>query len=166
MAKALTPKQVQQLAFEQINALCAISKHVGLIAPCEALAIREEEIARRVEKYGVTLVYNSVFILLDEGSSAIQKAAAGLLLECFFPKWKDHFPKSVTGQVVDRNAREVREWRRSVLSASGGKCTQCGSVDNLHAHHIVRWVDAPILRLIPENGTALCERCHVDLHHA
>lgn len=166
MAGKLTPKQETQRTIEKLGALYAVSKHIGLIAPCKVLAVKDSELAERFRKFGKDLAYGAVFVLIDDNSTSIQKAAAGMLLECFFPEWKSVFPISVVGQVVERESSEVREWRRVVLNTCGQKCARCGCQENLHAHHIVRWADAPALRIDPDNGIALCQSCHIEAHRA
>jgi hypothetical protein len=45
-----------------------------------------------------------------------------------------------------------------------GKCTECGSIDDLHAHHIKAFKDYPELRYDVNNGITLCGKCHRDYH--
>lgn len=58
----------------------------------------------------------------------------------------------------------ARLWRNDVLARDGYECVRCGSTKGLHAHHIVRWIDAPDLRVVLENGETLSETCHRRSH--
>lgn len=59
------------------------------------------------------------------------------------------------------------KWARTVITRDG-KCTSCGSTDDLTAHHIKPWSTHPELRYEPSNGATLCKPCHrrehPDLH--
>lgn len=151
---------------KKLSALNKVAMHIGLIAPCEALAIKKEVLASRIEQYGTIFIIGAACVLMDENSSNIQKAVAGKLLECFFPKWRDEFPRSIVGGVVDRNSKEVLDWKKEVICRCGKECVVCGSKENIHVHHVVRWVDAPSLRVEPSNGVTLCKKCHDEAHRA
>lgn len=67
------------------------------------------------------------------------------------------------------------EWRTAVLAKSGGSCSLCGQTyrmsqkhyhDPIHldAHHIKTWRAFPAFRYDPDNGQAVCRRCHNLLH--
>lgn len=56
------------------------------------------------------------------------------------------------------------EWRRSILDRDGRQCVECGSTDNLEAHHIRTWKDYPELRFVVDNGVTLCVGCHRPLN--
>lgn len=64
----------------------------------------------------------------------------------------------------DRNRPEVRLWRKAVFERDGHRCRDCGSAEDLHAHHIKPWVTFPDLRLVLSNGRTLCSRCHSRVH--
>ena len=76
-----------------------------------------------------------------------------------------------------RQMTEHRQWMDGVKDRDG-KCTRCGSIENLESHHII---DLSVLiskyqiknredaRNTPglwdlENGITLCQRCHYDQH--
>lgn len=159
----LTPKQ---RAFEKLSALASLAKHVGLIAPCKSLALSEAVLEERLAYYGSDIVDACISVMLDDDADPVRRAACGILLECFVPGWRDIADPRLVGMLVERDDREVHLWRRSVLKRDGFKCQECGATNNLHAHHIVRWVDAPMLRVFVENGVTLCEQCHVGIHAA
>ena len=73
--------------------------------------------------------------------------------------------KSAVARVnVKRFTNFTRLWRRLCLQRDGYRCLLCGASTNLEVHHIVRWVDAPLLRLKKENGATLCRVCHQKWH--
>lgn len=77
-----------------------------------------------------------------------------------------------------RRLTENRKWMDAVRSRDG-KCTECGSRNNLEAHHIVELaelvqghgiIDRDAARLCPAlwdltNGKTLCRRCHYAHHN-
>lgn len=70
--------------------------------------------------------------------------------------YRREFKRIEAGKIGDaRWARTIKE----IFEA----CVSCGSVEDLHAHHIY---PATILslRVDPSNGVALCRDCHVEFH--
>lgn len=59
--------------------------------------------------------------------------------------------------------KDLREWSKQV-KLRDGKCTDCGSTHDLHAHHIKHKQTNPELKLDLENGKTLCYRCHKAEH--
>ena len=57
---------------------------------------------------------------------------------------------------------EVRNW---VLERDGHNCLNCGSCENLHIHHIERFVSFERTGEAhrPDNLICLCEECHREL---
>lgn len=102
--------------------------------------------------------------VLASDAPAIEKAACGVILDMLVSGWREVAPPELVGPIVERNDPLVRRWRRSVLDRDGHRCMDCGSTTSLHAHHLVRWVDAPHLRVVLENGATLCRDCHVAVH--
>lgn len=107
------------------------------------------------------LVFLIMLVLATSGLPQIQYASAGLMLRMFFPKWRNGAPRNILGRIVERCDPEVQRWRESVLARDARKCRECGSGERLEAHHVVRWVDAPDLRLDLDNGLTLCHECHL-----
>jgi 5-methylcytosine-specific restriction endonuclease McrA len=79
---------------------------------------------------------------------------------------RNHFWK---GGVYQNHKREkdrfmhtlaYKNWRRSVLERDGNQCTQCGSTDKLHAHHLQAYREYKDLALDINNGCTLCLQCH------
>lgn len=72
----------------------------------------------------------------------------------------------VLSALLGRRDPAVARWRAAVLKRDGYTCQSCGSVNDLHAHHIEHWADAPSKRVVLENGITLCRDCHVEVHRA
>ena len=54
------------------------------------------------------------------------------------------------------------KWSRSVLANAA--CLKCGSVDRLHAHHVLPVSLYPELKFDTTNGAPLCDTCHRRFH--
>ncbi len=52
------------------------------------------------------------------------------------------------------------EWSRAVRNRDGNKCQKCGSLEKLHAHHIIPWRKNEVLRFELTNGITYCNSCH------
>lgn len=81
-----------------------------------------------------------------------------------------------SGNKRARSKAAYSEWKAEVLKAANWKCTKCGvehghvcpccgSRTLLHAHHIKPFFQNVMLRYDPNNGIALCTRCHKAEHH-
>jgi hypothetical protein len=99
----------------------------------------------------------SIFVIMSPHSTNYQRAHS-------FPEWREHLSVAAIGAVSDRNAASVRRWRNGVLDKDGYQCVDCGSSEELEAHHIVRWADNVFLRADPDNGMTLCHDCHLEIH--
>lgn len=55
-----------------------------------------------------------------------------------------------------------KEWSLKVRKRDKHKCRfpGCKSKKPVHAHHIIRYADAPLLRYILTNGISLCRKHH------
>lgn len=51
-------------------------------------------------------------------------------------------------------------WSTMVKERDGNKCTRCGSIYELHAHHVHSYKSHPDLRYEVSNGITLCAVCH------
>jgi 5-methylcytosine-specific restriction endonuclease McrA len=60
----------------------------------------------------------------------------------------------------DRNVMGYKKWRNAVFTRDNFRCQECGSKENLEAHHIKPFSVAPKLMYIVENGLTLCHECH------
>ena len=77
------------------------------------------------------------------------------------PMWRGGVSLTPDGS---RATDEYAEWRKTVLGRTNGTCTQCGSTKHVIAHHLKDWHTHPHLRVDPENGIALCRKCHAVEH--
>lgn len=59
-----------------------------------------------------------------------------------------------------KNGNSYNRWREKVLKRDENSCQMCGCKENLHCHHIERYVDNVKLRYDVNNGIVLCEKCH------
>lgn len=62
-----------------------------------------------------------------------------------------------------RNDYAYRKWRKQVIERDG-VCQRCGGNEKLEAHHIKDFALYPFERLELNNGIALCEKCHKQVH--
>ncbi len=62
------------------------------------------------------------------------------------------------------STRTLTAWATQIKERDGWICQECGSTENLHAHHIKPKVEFPELALDLDNGIALCEQCHDGIH--
>lgn len=146
-------RQINQALATKLSALRRLAQHLGMFN-CQ----------KRPDSKYHHVVYAIIAAMLDESRLPVQRAACATLLDCFFPDWRKDAPTEVLGWIVSRDNQAVRTWRKAVLEADGNACKHCGAVENLHAHHIVPWAEAPHLRVEPSNGITLCRTCHYAEH--
>lgn len=65
----------------------------------------------------------------------------------------------------DRNSTEYKQWRIEVFTRDGFKCTNCGTANDIQAHHIKHWKDNKRERYEVSNGLTLCRKCHLEAHN-
>ena len=53
-----------------------------------------------------------------------------------------------------------QQWAQKVISRDK-KCMECGSTENLEAHHMIAKLVSPELALKVSNGLTLCHTCHL-----
>jgi len=82
------------------------------------------------------------------------------LLDYYCPFWRECVDDKIIGKVVNRNSKEVKNWINDVLKRDNYRCQDCGSTENLHAHHILDWSTCPESRIMLDNGITLCNHCH------
>lgn len=63
-----------------------------------------------------------------------------------------------------RNNYTYRKLREEVLARDGYACTECGSTDDLQAHHLKPFAEYPEYRFDIDNGVTLCRACHMRIH--
>lgn len=76
------------------------------------------------------------------------------------PRYKKRPRKLGTGRGCDL----YTQWFESVMNRDEFKCQHCGSVDDLMAHHIIKWDEDESKRFDVDNGQTLCRSCH-SRHH-
>lgn len=71
----------------------------------------------------------------------------------------------VTRKEIDgKQSLRAKDWSIFVRNKYDNKCSKCGSLDRVAAHHIKSWKGYPRLRFRIDNGIALCNSCHGILH--
>ena len=108
------------------------------------------------------MILDAVAVLIGD-YSAERKKAAILLLKALIPH--DLLQAILEDDCVfpaDRDDPQVRVWKKTVLAR--GRCEECGSTDNLEAHHVLRWSEYPRGRVDVKNGQCLCDKCHAHEH--
>lgn len=73
--------------------------------------------------------------------------------------------KSVSPKVGKRKSGFLSLAWSAMVKERDKKCTRCGSVYDLHAHHIKQYKSNPELKYCVDNGLTLCGNCHRN-HHA
>lgn len=139
-----------------LGALKQIGLRIGMYGRFRKYPILTED-----EKYESLLC---VAVITDKNQPLVAKMACALILDYYVPTWREIIGYEALGNIVERNDKEVRVWRKRVLKRDENKCAECGSTDNLEVHHIAHWADYPELRLIDDNGTTLCNGCHAKQH--
>ncbi len=61
-------------------------------------------------------------------------------------------------------SKQYNLWRKNILVRDGYQCVLCKSIDKLHVHHLNSYSQYEEERFLIENGTVLCEDCHVKFH--
>ena len=109
-------------------------------------------------------ILDAVAVLLGDYEPIRKKAACALLkLALIRPAFKTLMNMLANkAPVIDRDDPRVRSWRNAVLKV--GHCEECGSEEDLQAHHIVYWSEAPLDRINVKNGKCLCAVCHAKEH--
>ena len=93
---------------------------------------------------------------------AFSLAAASLRSWDLFPPVRGYRPysKSTPKTYLFSAQRQHADWSEAVLDRDGRACQECGSAQNLEAHHLWAQSGFPSLRYVLRNGRTLCRRCH------
>ncbi len=79
---------------------------------------------------------------------------------------KKHLVK--LGKIFDMNSSEylyaIQSWSITIKQLDNNICRNCGSKENLNAHHIQPKAEFPKLALNIDNGITLCKICHESTH--
>lgn len=76
------------------------------------------------------------------------------------PNWKGGLTELVKGI---RRSPEYYQWRKAVLTRDNHTCQDCGTTDNVEAHHLRAVIDYPDGIFEADNGLTVCNKCH-DKH--
>lgn len=149
-------RRFHRAVVRKVDALEKLAYHVGLLGAG----------SERREKPPVSadFLWACLGRIVDSDAWPAQRRACALLLDMYVPLWRELVPPEALGYIVERNSVEVARWRRAALERDGHSCQECGSVENLHVHHLIPWADAPELRIVVDNGITLCSECHADEH--
>jgi 5-methylcytosine-specific restriction endonuclease McrA len=77
---------------------------------------------------------------------------------------KQVYKKSITPKVGKRKTGFLHQAWAALVKDRDKKCTECGSVYDLHAHHIKQYKSHPELKNDVNNGITLCGPCHRKWH--
>lgn len=83
--------------------------------------------------------------------------------ECLNKPRRNGKPRGRFSEGNTRQCKEYKEWRKKILERDDCKCVKCGSLKNLHCHHIKSWNEREDLRFSIENGEVLCATCHIKI---
>jgi len=64
-----------------------------------------------------------------------------------------------------RNGNKLKQWRDEVFKIDNYECAECGSKDEIQAHHIKEFSKHKELRYNLNNGKTLCIKCHGKIHN-
>jgi hypothetical protein len=73
------------------------------------------------------------------------------------PNWKGGVTEKIRRF---RRTKEYVSWVKAVLERAEYKCEECGSTENVEAHHIISLYTDFSKGLDLDNGQALCKKCH------
>lgn len=83
---------------------------------------------------------------LKRKALGIQRKSTFSGTQCLSQKW--------------RLSKEYKLWKLQVLEIHNHTCTECGTHDNLQAHHVKQASKHPELRYDVNNGKCVCFSCH------
>jgi hypothetical protein len=93
-----------------------------------------------------------------------QRYACKLMMDVYTPEWGMEEPQLFSRFNGARYMPGYGAWRDAVLKRDLHQCRACQSKENLHAHHVVPWVQSFELRIDVDNGITLCQDCHKKQH--
>lgn len=150
--------------------MAEIAKHYG---------VGETVVFKRLDDYGIKKISRSERLTgkpksLEHRLSMSRSAlASGVRAGRRNGNWKGG---KISANRSARSKAAYREWKIAVLKSANWKCQKCGLEHysmcdhcghrvRLHAHHIESFAGNESLRYDPNNGEALCDRCHQLEHH-
>jgi HNH endonuclease len=90
--------------------------------------------------------------------------ATAYLLDYYCPIWRECVEPKILGTIVSRNSKEYRQWVKDVYKRDSYTCQDCGSKENIQAHHIEPYSENIYLRVDIDNGVTLCGAYHSKEH--
>jgi hypothetical protein len=160
--ETLTPKQFRRHVAKMMQRkLHACQGIAHWIFP---LGVNQSQAAENRALVPDSAVFCAILVVSNPMLKPLRRATAALLLDLVSVDWRSVAGPEILGGLLERDSPEVRNWRAAVLERDQFECQECGSTDNLHAHHINRWIDAPELRIDIDNGLTLCQPCHQAVH--
>lgn len=75
--------------------------------------------------------------------------------------------REALARAIERGASgrwTLRLWSKFIRCRDAGRCVNCGSVDRVQAHHVIRKVLYPWGAFETGNGISLCCGCHRQIH--
>jgi uncharacterized phage protein (TIGR02220 family) len=82
------------------------------------------------------------------------------------PRKKERTDEDIAAEIKERHSYEYEKWKNAVYERDGYACRECGSDQDIHAHHIKSFIDYPELRFDVDNGITLCRECHMKIHNS
>ncbi len=78
----------------------------------------------------------------------------------------NHWKGGTTPNIlIIRHSFETKVWRREVFERDNWICQKCLERGGyLHCHHNINFSETKDLRFDPNNGTTLCNKCHLEFH--
>lgn len=86
--------------------------------------------------------------------------------ECLSPfcGWYQNVKHCENASIDRHRQRTLNAWAKKVKERDGYQCRECGSRENLHAHHLLPKAEYPDFQYDIENGVTLCLECHEKIH--
>ena len=148
-------KEYERLQIKAIVSLKKLGEYIGMFGKH---AVKPSYEVTAEMKYMLAVYY--FFI----ARTRPQKYAIALILGWWMPEWREVVGVKCLGGIADRNSREVKQWRKEVLTRDNNTCQECGKTDQLEAHHIIEWAELEEHRTDVDNGITLCTLCHSKKH--
>lgn len=130
----------------------------------EYLGIRRETISRRITALSKRQYEGDSVISVTKHRPTLIKISEKLGVSYFndSPVYDDRKYEEDRGGSY-RSIVGYNPWKKAVKERDKC-CLKCGSVENLVAHHIENYLDNIEMRTDIDNGSTLCNDCHIEFH--
>lgn len=145
---------------DSLHTLKQIGFHIGMYGKAREISDSMDKHVE-VNKDDCSL---AMYLYVHPETSIVVKYASSLILDYYIPEWRSIVEPEMLGHILERDSKEVRQWKARVLERDEHKCNKCGSVEKLDVHHLIPWSEAPDLRINLDNGLTLCILCHSKEH--